>query len=314
MIYERMRGTDLSASKIGIGAWQFGESAWGYGKDYTEEDIIKAIEASSIYGVNFIDTAEVYGGGLSEEIVGKAIKRVKRLDRFYIFTKVSGAHLRYDDVIKACEGSLKRLGVEAIDLYQVHWPNFYVPIEETMRAMEKLVEDGKVRYIGVSNFPVSLLEEAEKALKNNVIVSNQVKYNLLERDIEKEILPYAQKKKIAILAYSPLAMGLLTGKYDEKNLPEDELRKNNPLFRNPENLRQIVEFVNFLRELALDYSVTISQIALNWLMVKEGIFAIAGVKNEKQAVTNALAAEIKLSEEDYELIDKKSKELRLTYF
>lgn len=310
MEYEVLGISDLKVTKIGLGAWQFGTEWWGWGKDFGEKDAIEAIEVSLEKGINWIDTAEVYGNGYSEELLGRVLG--ERRKNIIIATKVAGSHARYDDVIKACEGSLKRLKTDYIDLYQFHWPNSYVPVEETMRALEKLVMDGKVRYIGLSNFPVPLIKEAQKSLKNTFIVSNQVRYNLISRDIEKEILSYCLEQNISIIAYSPIAQGLLTGKFSPENKPTDELRKENPLFKEP-NFSQILKFVEVLKEISKELGKTPAQVALRWLIEKKGVFAIPGAKNKKQAEENAGAMGWKLDPEIIKKLDEESKKLKLTY-
>ncbi len=151
MEYRRLGKSDLKVSVIGLGAWQYGTREWGYGRDFTREDAIRTIHRALELGINWIDTAEVYGNGESERIVGEAIRG--RREEVIVATKVWVTHLRYDDVVKAAEGSLRRLGVDCIDLYQVHWPNAYVPVSETMRAMDRLAREGKIWYVGVSNSP-----------------------------------------------------------------------------------------------------------------------------------------------------------------
>lgn len=310
MEYEVLGKSDLKVTKIGLGAWQFGTEWWGWGKDFGEKDAIDAIEASLEKGINWIDTAEVYGNGYSEELIGKVLGEKRK--NIIIATKVAGSHARYDDVIKACEGSLKRLRTDYIDLYQFHWPNSYVPIEETMRALEKLVQEGKARYIGLSNFPVPLIKEAQKSLKNTFIVSNQVRYNLISRDIEKEILPYCLEQNISIIAYSPIAQGLLAGKFSYENKPSDDLRKDNPLFKEP-NFSQILKFVDVLKEIAKELGKTPAQVALRWLIEKKGVVAIPGAKNRKQAEDNAGAMGWKLDDELLKKLDEESKKLKISY-
>ncbi len=310
MEYEILGKSNLNVTKIGLGAWQFGTEWWGWGKDFEEKDAIDAIEVSLEKGINWIDTAEVYGNGYSEELVGKVISQ-KRKD-LIIATKVSGTHARYDDVIKACEGSLKRLKTDYIDLYQFHWPNSYVPIEETMEAFEKLVKDGKVRYIGLSNFPVPLIKESQKSLKNTPIVSNQVQYNLISRDIEKKILPFCIEQNISVIAYSPIAQGLLAGKFSHDKKPSDDLRKDAPLFKEP-NYTQILKFVEVLKKFAQELGKTPAQIALRWLIEKKGVVAIPGAKNKKQAEDNAGALGWNMDKNIIEKLDEESKKLRITY-
>ncbi|MEA3431949.1 MAG: aldo/keto reductase [candidate division WOR-3 bacterium] len=310
MEYEFLGKSDLRVTKIGLGTWQFGSEFWGWGKDFGEQDAVEAIKSSLEKGINWIDTAEVYGDGFSEELIGKILGE-KRKD-VIIATKVSGSRAKYQDVIVACEGSLKRLRTNYIDLYQFHWPNFYIPVEETMRAMEELVNRGKVRYIGVSNFPVPLIGEAQKALKKSFIVSNQVRYNLISREIDEEILPYCVSSNISIIAYSPIAQGLLTGKYTHNKKPDDSLRKDAPFFREP-NYSQIIKFVELLTDFAEKIGKNPAQVALRWLIEKKGIVAIPGAKNKKQAEENVGAMGWKLDEEILKKLDEESKKIKITH-
>ncbi|MCS7129067.1 MAG: aldo/keto reductase [Candidatus Caldarchaeum sp.] len=299
--------TGIRVSSIVLGTWQFGSATWGYGKGYSERDCMEAVWASVEAGVNLIDTAEVYGLGVSEQIIGKALKGVR--DEVLIATKVAGHHLTYDGVLKACERSLNRLGLKTIDLYQIHFPNPLIPIGQTMKAMEKLVKDGKIRYIGVSNFSLGRLIKAREALKSEDVVSNQVRYNLLQRQIEKELLPYCLREKITILAYSPLAQGVLTGKYNSENLPKDLVRTVNPLFSSS-YLRRAKPLLDELRRIAADVNATMAQVALAWLVSKPYVAAIAGAKNKQQALENAAAGKITLTDKQIEYISSLSEQLR----
>ncbi|MEM4211660.1 MAG: aldo/keto reductase [Nitrososphaerota archaeon] len=300
MIFTELGRTGLKISQIGIGSWQIGSKYWGWGREYSEQETIDAIRRAIELGINFIDTAEMYGDGESERIIGKAIKNMR--DNVVIATKVWPTHLTYDGVLKACERSIQRLGVDIIDLYQIHWPNPLIPLSQTMRAMEKLVKEGKIRYIGVSNFSLKKLIQAQEALRNNEIVSNQVKYNMIERDAEKELLPFAEKNKITIIAYSPLAQGLLTGKYGPENRPQDNIRKINILF-DKENLKRLQPLISILREIASRRGKTPAQVALNWLIRKKEVVAIPGVKRQSQAEENAGAADFSLSEDELRMIE-----------
>ncbi|MEM2931580.1 MAG: aldo/keto reductase [Nitrososphaerota archaeon] len=300
MIFTELGRTGLKISQIGIGSWQIGSKYWGWGREYSEQETIDAIRRAIELGINFIDTAEMYGDGESERIIGKAIKNMR--DNVVIATKVWPTHLTYDGVLKACERSIQRLGVDIIDLYQIHWPNPLIPLSQTMRAMEKLVKEGKIRYIGVSNFSLKKLIQAQEALRNNEIVSNQVKYNMVERDAEKELLPFAEKNKITIIAYSPLAQGLLTGKYGPENRPQDNIRKINILF-DKENLKRLQPLISILREIASRRGKTPAQVALNWLIRKKEVVAIPGVKRQSQAEENAGAADFSLSEDELRMIE-----------
>ncbi|MEM5802176.1 MAG: aldo/keto reductase, partial [Candidatus Aenigmatarchaeota archaeon] len=251
-----------------------GMGTWNLSNDIKNE--VEALKFGIKKGMRFIDTAEMYG---TEEIVGEAIKDE---DNVFVATKVSPEHFRYNDVIKACNASLKRLGIKQIDLYQLHWPNKFVPIEETMRAMEKLVKEGKIRYIGVSNFSVEETIAAQNALKKNEIVSNQVEYSLLARDIERDLLPFCEKEKITVIAYSPFAQGHLFDKKYSKLHYE-------------------------LEKIAKKYNKTMAQVTLNWLISKKPVVAIPKASDIKHIEENAGAVGWKLRKEDFEKIDEISK-------
>jgi len=309
VFYTTLGATDLKVSQIGFGTWQWGDKWWGWGKDYAEHDVVGILRRGLELGVNFVDTAEIYGGGISEQMVGKAVKDIR--DQIVIATKVSPTHATYNGVLKACERSLKRLGIKTIDLYQYHWPNPVIPISQTMRAMEKLVEQGKIRYIGISNFSLKQLIKAEEALKREVIVSNQVKYNMLERGCERELLPYARKRKVTIIAYSPLAQGVLTGKYTSKNRPRDPLRKLNILF-DPQNLAKLEPLQQTLNRIAEEKGKSTGQIALNWLIKDPSVMAIPGVKSLRQAEENAGAGDFRLDERELRLIEEVYSQIKLS--
>ena len=213
---------------IGMGKWRFGKDV---------RAAIAALRLGFDSGVGFVDTAEMYG---TEPLVGMALKG--RRDVF-VATKVLPTHLRYDRVIRACEASLSRLGISTIDLYQVHFPNPHVPMAETMRAMEALVKAGKIRHIGVSNFSVGQMEEAQASLKGEEIVSNQVEYSIIARDAERELLGHCKRENLALIAYSPLAHGAL---YDAKH----------------------AALLRLLTEVGRPRGKSATQVALNWLMSK----------------------------------------------
>lgn len=308
MEYARLGKSDLKVSKIGLGAWQFGDADWGWGTALTEDLAIDLINAALSLGMNFFDTAEVYGDGISETILGKALKRVR--DDVVIATKVSGQHLRYNDVLKAVEGSLRRLQTDRIDLYQIHWPNHYVPIPETMKALRKLVKEEKVRYVGVSNFSLPELKEARRQLS---IVSNQMRYNILQREIEKDLTAYARAQGVAVIAFSPLAQGLLTGKYSTETLPTDKVRAENLLTR-PANMERIRPLLGLLESIATRHSARISQVALAWLLNKRNVFPIPGAKTKGQLEENIRSVEVKLTRDEIRKIDKASASMNFDYF
>ncbi len=311
MEYINLGKSGIKVSKIGIGTWQASGDAWG--QDVIDDNIVKAIKRSRELGVNLVDTAEIYGNGHSETVVGKALKDIGR-ENMVVATKVAGAHLRHDELLKSAELSMKRLGISYIDLYQIHWPDPWeqIPLRETMKAMEELYVQGKIRAIGVSNFAVRDLEEARSYLSKTDIVSNQVRYNMLQREIEEEVMPYCRKNGITIIAWSPLAQGALSGKYSAENVPRDRIRSGNEVFK-PENMKQIERLLGVLREIAQRRKKTVSQVALNWVVSHDGVIAIPGAKTPEQAEENAGAAGWKLSDEELKLIENELSKIDIDY-
>jgi diketogulonate reductase-like aldo/keto reductase len=245
-----------------MGTWRFGTH---HSSEERANQILSLRRAIEL-GVNLIDTAEIYASGRSEEVVGEAIKDTR--DKVFIATKVAPEHLRHDDVIRACKASLGRLGISYIDLYQVHWPNAMVPIRDTMEAMERLVQDGLVRYIGVSNFSVKETDDARAALTHNEIVSNQVEYSLGKRGVERDILPYCVKEKVTLIAYSPLDRGNIAN-----SVPKSILQK---------------------------YRMSPAQAMLNWVTRNEQVVAIPKAANTFHVQENATSVSVRFSASEYE--------------
>ena len=300
-------------SAVGLGMWQAGGSAWG--SDVTDDAAVAAMHRAVELGVNLIDTAEGYGQGHSEEVVGRAVREIGR-DRVMVATKVSGSHTRPDDVRKSCEASLRRLGLPEIDVLQIHWPDPWeqVPLRHTMKALEALHAEGKVRHIGVSNFAPRDLEEARAALSRAAIVSNQVHWSLLHRWVEEDTAPYCAKEGIAILAWSPLEKGLLAGTIGPGYAPSDEVRKREKLFKEP-NLAEVARLVAVLREVAAAHGRTPSQVALNWLMHQAGtVVPIPGAKRAAQVEENAGSAGWRLTDAEVRRLSDVSASLRLDTF
>lgn len=316
---KRTIGTsNVKITPITMGAWAIGGWMWG-GND--EKDSIAAIHAYIENGVTSIDTAPVYGFGYSEELVGKAIKNYSR-DKVEILTKFgmvwdmeqgdfamnskdnSGNPVKvyryagYDRIISDVELSLKRLQTDYVDLIQLHWPDSTTPIEETMRALEKLLQDGKAKAIGVCNYNAAQLSEAEQTVK---LHSNQVPYSMLRRHIEDDVVPYALKNHLSVIAYSPMERGLLTGKYrGAESLAEEDHR--NSYFKRFDMVK-VQNLLHNLGELATKYNVTVSQLVLAWTFHQPGIAAaLAGARNAQQAEENAEAMQISISDEDLALI------------
>jgi aryl-alcohol dehydrogenase-like predicted oxidoreductase len=255
--YRKLGWTDLELSVIGFGSWALGGAGWRYSwGPQDDEDSIKAIWRAMDLGVNWIDTAAVYGLGHSEEIVGKAIKGLSK--KPIIATKCSRVwdengniygNLTRESIRKEVENSLRRLQVDVIDLYQIHWPDPEEYIEEAWATMADLVKEGKVRYIGVSNFNV---EQMKRISKIHPIASLQPPYSMFRRNIEAEILPYCRENNIGVVVYSPMQKGLLTGKYNAETISQlspDDHRRNDPMFKEPQ-ITVNVEFVEKMKKLA----------------------------------------------------------------
>ena len=307
MEYRELGKSGIKISAVGLGTWQWGSREWGWGRTYGKQDVIDALHKATELGINFIDTAEIYGQGKSEKIVGEAIRDHR--EDVVIATKVWPLNLSYGRVLKAAERSLQRLGVDVIDLYQVHWSNPLVSIRKTMKAMKKLVQDGKVRNVGVSNFNLTKLKAAQDALAPLELASNQVRYNLLDRRIEKELLPYANTEKITMIAYSPLAQGLLTGKYTPGTRPSSFIQTVNPGF-SPQSLTRLAQTNLALSEIARTHGKTPSQVALNWLTRKENVVAIPGVKKPEHAIDDAGAVNWALDRIEMENLERAATEVR----
>jgi len=298
----RSLGTsDIKISPVIMGTWQAGKDMW-VGIDDNES--IEAIRAAYDAGITTIDTAAVYGNGHSEKIVGKALHDVR--DRVIIATKVFSNHLQYDQVINACHGSLKNLNTDYIDLYQIHWPpgsfgSQPVPIEETMKAMTDLQAQGKIRAIGVSNFSGPQLEEAAQYGR---IDSLQPPYSLFWRQVETDAMPYCLENNITLLAYSPMAQGLLTGKFG----PDHQFAKGDHRFKNrlfqPENYQRVQQALDNLRPIADAKQISLGQLALAWVVSQPRTCAVAGARSARQAKQNAGAANVHLPDEDLAAIDE----------
>jgi myo-inositol catabolism protein IolS len=293
--------SNVEITPIIMGTWQAGKKAW---VGIEDEASIKAIRAAYEAGITTIDTAEVYGEGHSERIVAKALADVR--ERVVYASKVFANHLKYDLVIEACDRSLKNLQTDYIDLYQIHWPSGsfnseIVPIEETMSALNKLKEQGKIRAIGVSNFSRHQIEEAARYGR---IDSLQPPYSLFWRQVEKDAMPYCIENNISLLAYSSLAQGLLTGKFGPNHqFAEGDHRAKNKLFQG-ENYQRAQKALQQLRPIAERHQCSLAQLSLAWLIAQPQTNAIAGARNAEQALANAKAAEIELSESELHEIDQ----------
>ncbi len=313
MEYVSLGKTGLKVSRVGLGTWQFSYD-WGVLEYERAKAVIhKALEL----GINFFDTAMVYGMGLSEYFLGKALKEagVSR-DSIVISTKVPGQFLNRDDVLRSVEKSLKLLGLDHVDILLAHWPPcwHHFPTREYAKAMEQLVKMGKVSYLGLSDFPVELVESFISYLSVAEVVALQVRYNLIERWAEEELIPYAEKHGMVVQAWSPIAKGALTGKYTPENLPKfEDVRSQDPVFH-PKNFAKVWELVKKLEEVGAKYGKKPVQVALNWLIMSSPIvIPIPGAKTPEQVVDIAGSVGWRLSFEDWRLIDELSKSIKISY-
>ncbi|MGC8660944.1 MAG: aldo/keto reductase [Nitrososphaeria archaeon] len=269
MNYFKLIGNDR-VSPIGLGTWGMGGKT--YPDSSRDHEMIKAIMFAISNGLSLLDTAEFYAQGHTEELVGKALKQVER-EKVFVISKVWYTHLERDQVLRSAESSLKRLNLSYIDLYLIHWPNESVPLREPLSAMQKLIDDGKIRYAGVSNFDIELLKKAREEIPRSDLVADEVRYSLLYREPEKRLLPYCKREHLAFIAYTPLEKGLVS---------KD----------------------SFLSEIGKKYNKTATQIALNWLSYND---TIPIPKSEKidHIKENAGAMGWKLSKEDFATISEK---------
>ncbi len=329
MEYRQLGESYLSASAITFGALAIGGWMWGGAE---RSDAVAAIRASYDHGVTSIDTAAIYGQGLSEEIVGEALQGIPR-ETVQIMTKFG---MRWDDtkgefafrtkdnsgksldiykyagrasIIKECEDSLRRLRTDYIDLYQIHWPDSTTPIAETMEALADLLKAGKIRAAGVCNYNAAQMAEAERTLK---LTSDQVPFSMINRGIENELAHWCIAHRKAILAYSPLQRGILTGKIRPGHTFQSGDTREESRFYKEENIARINAFLDELRPLAAEKGATLSQLIIRWTLERPGItIALVGARDARQAVENAGAIEVKLSGEEIAGINENLEALEL---
>jgi aryl-alcohol dehydrogenase-like predicted oxidoreductase len=305
MRYVEVGGVRLSA--IGLGTWQFGSRAWGYGRGYADGEAVAIVRRALELGVNLVDTAEIYAWGRSERIVGRAVRGADR--RPFLATKLYPALPVEPVVVRRGVGSARRLGVDRIDLYQVHAPNPAVPIGTTMRGMARLRRMGRIDRVGVSNFSLDGWRRAEAAL-GDAVLSNQVRYSLAVRDPEHELLPWAQANDRLVIAYSPLAQGLLSGAYGAGEVPRD-VRAQNPLFL-PDSILRSRDLLAALRSVAAAHDATPAQVALAWLVRRPNVVAIPGARTVAQLEANVAAADLQLDDAEDRALTEASDRFRPT--
>ncbi len=320
MEVRKLGKSEVEVTPMAFGAWAIGGWMWGGAESSAA---IRAIKTSYDAGITTIDTAPVYGFGHSEELVGRALQGIPR-DRYQILTKYGlswgeeGGTLYFEDkdndgnpikvykwaskkkIIQECEQSLKRLKTDYIDLYQIHWPDVTTPIEETMEAVQKLIEQGKVRAAGVCNYNV---EQVDEALKTLPIASNQVPYSMINRKIEKDVIPQALEKGITIIPYSPLQRGVLTGKIKPGHqFNEGDSRKANP-FYSEANIQQALHLLEEIKGIAETHQATLAQLVINWTIQQPAVGCVlVGARDEKQVLDNVGALSFTLNKEELEKI------------
>jgi aryl-alcohol dehydrogenase-like predicted oxidoreductase len=303
MTTRKLGNSDLDISTIGVGSWAIGGGGWQFAWGVQDDgDSVAAIRAALDKGMNWIDTAAVYGFGHSEEMVSEAVKGLTK--RPYIFTKCGRlgrddgsifGSLKAASVRRECEASLRRLKVDAIDLYQVHWPDPEAEIEEAWTEMAKLRDEGKIRWLGVSNFNVVQMKRAQAVAP---ITSLQPPYSLVRRGVEDEILPYAKSQNIGVIVYSPMGAGLLAGKMTRERaagLPDDDWRRRNPEFQEPKLSRNL-ELVELLKKIGGRHGRTSAEVAIAWTLKNPAVTAaIVGVRHPSQVEGVAGALDFRLA-------------------
>lgn len=329
MEYRLLGETDVTVSAITFGAWAIGGWMWGGAE---RRDALDAIHASFHHGVTTIDTAPAYGQGLSEEIIGEALKNIPR-SQVQILTKYG---LRWDlpkgefffsskdnrgnnidiyryagkeSVVEECENSLRRLGTDYIDLFQIHWPDNTTPIDETMEAVLQLEAQGKIRAAGVCNYSVEQMKTAENSIS---LAANQVPYSMVLRDVEQEVVPYCIANQKSVIAYSPLQRGLLTGKIKPGHRFNEGDTREGSRFYTDANIKAVNRFLNEIKPLAESKNATLAQLVIAWTIAQPGItVALVGARDAQQAIQNAKAAGVKLKPEEILYINSKLSSLQL---
>jgi len=316
---KRLGNSDLQITPIGIGAWAIGGSGWqGSMGPHDESGSIPAIHAALDHGLNWIDTAALYGLGHSEEVVARALEG--RSPRPYVFTKCErvwdsngkiGASLKADSIRRECEGSLRRLQTDVIDLYQIHWPEPDEDIEEGWSTLMRLKEEGKVRYIGVSNFSVAQMQRAQAIAS---VTSLQPPYSIVTREVEDEVLAYALANHIGVIVYSPMSAGLLTGAMTRErvaNFTREDWRRNLPNFQEP-LLSRNLELVELLRGIGARHGRRPGEVAIAWTLNHPAVTgAIVGVRNPAQVAGIVGAMEFRLTPDEVKEIESALQETRM---
>lgn len=328
MQYRQLGKSDVKVTSLVLGTWAIGGWLWG-GID--DDNAVAAIRKSIDLGMTSIDTAPAYGFGHAEKILGKAI--AGRRDEVQILTKFgllwdtdegpeffqtedlngNPLTLRYntkkDSIVEQCEDSLRRLDTDHIDLYQCHWPDSSTPYEEMAEALAKLLKEGKILAAGVSNFTPEMMQ---RVMKKVTLASNQPPYSMLKRNIEKDVVPFCIEHNVALIVYSPLQRGILSGKVAmDRTFPKTDARSGAPIYR-PENRRRVLDFLDKIKPIAEGHNATLAQLVLNWTMHRPGITAVlSGARNPAQVEENVEAADLELSTAETEQINTHLDHLKL---
>lgn len=311
--------SNLYITPVGLGTWAQGGGNWSKGwGDQKDADSIAAIKTAISLGINWVDTAAIYGVGHAEAVLGRALADIPAGEKPFVFTKcgryyqpdgtITG-NLKRESILREAEASLKRLGIETIDLYQIHWPLPDEDIEEGWETLQELRKSGKVRYTGVSNFNAAQLKRIEPAAQ---VTSLQPPYSMVVRDIEKETLPHCREQNIGVIPYSPMQKGLLTGKYTldkVQSFPENDHRREDPLFL-PPKVEKILSLVDELKDFAAERGRTAAQLAVAWVLNQPGVTgAIVGARRPEQIQETVRASAWKLPDDDLrrirEMIDRR---------
>jgi len=293
---------------IGLGTWQFGSREWGYGSAYDNHEAEKIVHRALELGINVFDTAEMYGRGRSEKILGRALSGDR--EKAFIATKFFPILPLPKTVVSHGHRSRDRLGIDVIDLYQLHWPHPPVPASSTMRGMRTLQDSGVINHVGISNHSLARWRKAETAL-GRPILSNQVQFNLVNRRAATDLVPFAEANGRIVMAYSPLAQGLLSGKYTSSNPPKGFRSRNpaNPL-ASTRNLERAAPLFEALGDVAGRHGATPAQVALAWVLSHSNVIAIPGARTVEQLEMNAAAGDLELTEDDLERLTSDRLHLR----
>ena len=298
MRFVEVGGARISA--IGLGTWQFGSREWGYGSAYAEVESQKIVHRALELGVNLVDTAEIYGFGRSERLVGRAVAGSR--GRAFVATKFFPVLPLSGQVMGHAQASVRRLGIDHVDLYQLHWPNPLAPLDWPARGLAEVLRSGLASHVGVSNYTLEQWQRTEDVVGRPVL-TNQVQYSLVARGPERRLLPFAAEAGRVVIAYSPVGQGLLSGRYTSESHPAGLARRGR---FTADNLARVAPVIAALRDIAAAHSATPAQIALAWVIHHPNVVAIPGASSVAQVEANAAAADITLSDSEVERLDEVS--------